>query len=192
MSQLNNEQTIIMKLLSTYGCVSLPQLYDLFPNVKRKFLQIFISQLIKDKYIEIFHDKYLVNYTESSRYSQQNIDMLWAIMRLTHNNLTEILDTIKAAKPCDYMLTVNNKTTFRLMTATISNLAALKSMRSDKPSTKKKFPSESYYAIVCPSKDMLQVLREYDFDVPVYILYLQYDGLSRPVVKKLCKKPTAE
>ena len=128
MSNFNEEQTIIMNITSKYGCMSMQQIYDLIPQHSHKSLQMLVTQLVKGRYLEIVDDHYVVINGYKDRYKRKAIDMLWAIIRLTNGNVEEIMDSLNAAAPVEYLLTVHNTKTYKLLTPNESKLVLLQEL----------------------------------------------------------------
>lgn len=180
MANLNNDQQIIMNIVSKYGCMSMQQVYDLFPNRSHRELQIMVTQMLKGKYLERIENMYLINYAGKDKFKTKTIDYLWAIIRLTHGNLEEIQDTLRAVSPYEYMLTVKNIRTYKLLMPTVGKLGIVNEVLSQavekaKKAPKKKYELESFTVFVCTSKEVLAAIKEYDFPTQVNIVYLDYE-----------------
>lgn len=128
MTNFNKEQTIIMNITSKYGCMSMQQIYDLIPEHSHKSLQMLVTQLVKGRYLDIVDDQYVVINGYKDRYKRKAIDMLWAIIRLTNGNVEEIMDSLNAAAPVEYLLTVHNTKTYKLLTPNESKLVLLQEL----------------------------------------------------------------
>lgn len=179
MATLNNNQQLIMNIVSKYGCMSMQQVYDLFPSYSHRELQIMVTQMIKGKYLDRIEDMYLINYAGKDKFKKKTIDYLWAIIRLTHGNLEEIQDTLRAASPYEYMLTVRNTRTYKLLMPTVGKLGIIneilsQSVENAKKAPKKKYEFETFTVFVCTSKEVLAAIKEYNFPTQVIIVYLDY------------------
>lgn len=193
----NKEQTTIMSLVSKFGCVSMQQLYDLLPEHSHRGIQMLVTQLVKGRHLEVVNDMYLVMSGFKDRYKKKTIDMLWAIIRLTKGNLEEIQEVLNASAPADFIVTVDNKTTYKLMTVTESKLPVFAELLEDRHNASKKknkgkepkYKFESYYVLVVTSKDVMRSLKEYDFPVPIMVVYMEYLNPYKPQIKCLKKMP---
>ena len=204
MTNFNKEQTIIMNITSKYGCMSMQQIYDLIPEHSHKSLQMLVTQLVKGRYLDIVDDQFVVINGYKDRFKRKASDMLWAIIRLTNGNVEEIMDSLNAAAPVEYLLTVHNTKTYKLLTPNESKLVLLqelieenhkKALAKKKSQTTKykvQFNFESYYALVVTSKEMMSILKEYNFPVPIYVIYLEYISPYKPQIKCLKKSPKNE
>lgn len=193
----NKEQEIILSLTSRYGCVSMQQVYDLMPQHSHMDLQRLTTQLINNGFLDVVGDNILVLHGYKDRYKKKTIDMLWSIIRLSKGNIEEIMEVMVGIPPVDYMLTVNHKNSYKMIMATESSISYLSEQITKSHEKAQKRASEhkhiyefsSCYVLVATSKEVVSVIKEYDFPETIYVLYLEYINAQKPSIKLLKKSP---
>jgi len=188
------EQEHVLHLLNEFGCIHIEQLYALFENISPNIVRKTILGILEyRKQIEILKERYIVPYGYKSNINQNIISCIWTMIKLSKTP-SEVFQSLQAAPPADAYITINNKDAFEIMSVNETSLIKLRSLQekilSRNASAKKNFIADCHYVIVVQNADLLNKIKTYNYEIPLYVSYLDYsENEDIPNIKIYKKKP---
>lgn len=160
---LSKEQSMLMDIVSRFGCVSLDQAYILMkPADKRITIQL-INMLIKNNYISLVQNKYLTIKGSEDKLNRDVINCIWAMMALSKYDKKVVIDSMRAVKPAVLFFSMNDKETFEVIPLNNSKLINIKATQDMYEAKMSKFSDivQNWYVFVIEDPQMLMKLKQY-------------------------------
>lgn len=160
MGKLTKEQQKILNMISKFGCLHIEQAYQLLNPIQPHISTMLINMLVKNEYIELVHDKYLVS-RNAKEVNHDTIACIWTMMKLVKSN-EEIFEAMKAVAPATIYFTRDNKESFEIIPLNETNLISIRNMQDKILAKNKQFEdiADNWYVFVIDNKEIIGKIKK--------------------------------
>ncbi|MEE1256236.1 MAG: DUF5697 family protein [Lachnospiraceae bacterium] len=170
MGKLTNEQQKILNIISKYGCLHIEQAYQLLNPTPPHITSILINMLVKNEYIKLMQDKYLVAKNSSKGVNHDTIACIWTMIKLAKSN-EEIFESMKAVAPATIYFVRDNKESFEIIPLNETNLIAIRNMQDMILEKNKQFEeiADNWYVFVIDNKEIVGKIKKCELRFPFIV-----------------------
>ena len=191
MGKLTNEQQKILNIISKYGCLHMEQVYQLLNPTPPHIISVLINMLIKNEYVTLIQDKYLVVKNSSKGVNHDIIACIWTMMKLAKNN-EEVFESMKAVSPATIYFTRDNKESFEIIPLNETNLITIRNMQDKILAKNKQFEeiADNWYVFVIDNKEIVGKIKKCELQFPFIVaLHEGQDQIGVPSIRLMKSTP---
>ena len=126
--------------------------------------------LVKNDYVKLMQDKYLVAKSSSKGVNHDMIACIWTMMKLAKSN-EEIFDAMKAVAPATIYFTRDNKESFEIVPLNETTLINIRNMQDKILAKNKQFEeiANNWYVFVIDNKEIVGKIKKCELQFPFIV-----------------------
>ena len=187
LNTLSNEQQAVLKIVSTFGCMDIAQVYALYEPLDHKSCDMFINWLVHMKRLEIKDGRTLVLADNKSGVDLNAISCIWTMLKLRQDR-KDVTDAFKASDPALAYMTVGGTDAYILVPVKGTETVKVRAVQEKIAQESKSKHFKATYVFITTDEEVKSVVKETEFDSTVLIALLNYNKDTRiPEIKTLKK-----